>query len=436
MAAEKGFAGLMRHRVPIESLGPMGAPMAEAIQACVHCGFCLAACPTYKELGQEMDSPRGRIVLMKEVLEGELGLEEAAPHVDRCLGCLACEPACPSGVSYRELISPFRALMEDRRKRGLGERLRRWMLMQILPYPKRFYVASQLGRVVKRLRGVLPGPLKIMLELMPEGPPARPRSCAERVPARGKRRARVGLLLGCAQRVVAPEINEATVALLSYHGVEVVVPPDQGCCGALAWHVGNGSQARDHARRNLDAFPVRDLDAIVTNAAGCGSGLSEYPLMLRGEVDGDGLKRFADKVMDVTSFLYQLGMDPPEAKGPPLKVAYQDACHLSHGQGVREAPRQLLQGCGSIQLLEIPDPHLCCGSAGSFNLDQPEIAASLGREKAARIAATGCEAVATGNVGCLMQLRMHLRRLGQRIPVKHTMQILAEAYGLPPSARS
>lgn len=406
----------------------MGAPMGEAIQACVHCGFCLAACPTYRELGQEMDSPRGRIVLMKEVLEGNLPLAEAASHIDRCLGCLACEPACPSGVPYRDLISPFRTVMESQRKRPWWDRLRRWMLLQTLPYPKRFYFASQLGRVGKRFEALMPHSLRTMLDLMPDQAPSKPQTFPERIAAVGTPRARVALLLGCAQQVLAPEINASTIALLTHHGVEVLIPPDQGCCGALAWHVGDGKRAQGQARQNLRAFP-EDIDAIITNAAGCGSGLHEYPIMLRGQADGNRAEAFAGKVMDVTTFLDQLGIDPPEANGPPLKVAYQDACHLNHGQGVHAAPRALLEKCPNITLLEIPDTHLCCGSAGSYNLDQPEIATSLGREKAVAIAATGCDVVATGNIGCLMQLRFHLNQLGHSIPVKHTTQVLAEAYG-------
>ncbi|SVD92698.1 uncharacterized protein METZ01_LOCUS445552, partial [marine metagenome] len=257
--------------VPAEKLGPTGHLMAEAVQACVHCGFCLPTCPTYGELGQEMDTPRGRILLMKEVLEGGLSLERALPHVDRCLGCLACETSCPSGVKYRNLLGPFREKAESEHRRGLAERLRRSMLLATLPHPRHFRRAVRLGLLVRPMRRFLPKALRTMLDLLPRRLP-RADPLPVHSPALGKRRARVALLAGCAQQVIDPEINADTLAVLVRNGVEVEVPQRQGCCGALGWHIGAGERARRHARVNLEAFPD-DVDAIVTNAAGCGSGL-------------------------------------------------------------------------------------------------------------------------------------------------------------------
>jgi glycolate oxidase iron-sulfur subunit len=262
----------MLHNIDPGKHGPLGAPMAHAVQTCVHCGFCLAACPTYQELGQEMDTPRGRIVLMKQVLEGELSWEAAQPHVDRCLGCLACEPACPSGVPYRDLLSPFRALAGKRFRRTPLERLRHFLAAQTIPYPGRFRFAAMAGKLGKLFRPLMPRALRPMIDLVPDDVPPT-EHWAEITPARGERRARVALLLSCAQQVLEPDINTATIEVLTRNGVEVVAPPDQGCCGGLAWHTGDLDAARSFARRNLQAFAasVADTDAILTNAAGCGS---------------------------------------------------------------------------------------------------------------------------------------------------------------------
>ena len=255
----------MLHTIKTEEHGPLGAPMAHAVEACVHCGFCLAACPTYREFGQEMDSPRGRIVLMKQVLEGALPLAAAQPHIDRCLGCLACEPACPSGVPYRDLISPFRAVMQEKIARTPGEELRRWLAAQTIPFPARFRLALIGAKVGRFFRPFVPHVLEPMLDLAPDSVP--PAVALPRVtPAQGERRARVALLAGCAQQVLDPDINVATIEVLARNGVEVVVPEAQGCCGGLAWHTGDLTAARAFARRNLEAFPA-DVDAILTNAA-------------------------------------------------------------------------------------------------------------------------------------------------------------------------
>lgn len=417
----------MLHTIPTEKLGPLGGPMTRAVEACVHCGFCLAACPTYRELGQEMDTPRGRIVLMKEVLEGTLPLEAAQPHVDRCLGCLACEPACPSGVPYRDLISPFRAYTQANAKRSLTEKVRRFIAGQTIPFPSRFRWAMKLGSLGRMFESLVPSRLRPMLDLIPEELP-RAQQWPTVTPAHGERRARVALLAGCAQQVLDPDINTATIEVLARNGVEVVVPVEQGCCGGLAWHSGDLPAAQAFARRNLEAFPS-DVDAILTNAAGCGSAMHEYHLVLCGTPDEERAAEFRKRVMDVSVFLARLGLrERPVGDAPHIKVAYQDACHLGHAQGVRREPRELLRSIPGVELCELADAHMCCGSAGSYNLDQPEIAASLGAKKARAVMATGAEVVASGNIGCLTQLRMHLTKLGSSIRVRHTMQVLRDAY--------
>ena len=417
----------MLHKIPTETLGPLGAPMTHAVEACVHCGFCLAACPTYRELGQEMDTPRGRIVLMKEVLEGTLPLAAALPHVDRCLGCLACEPACPSGVLYRDLISPFRALMQAKTQRSFGEKFRRMIAAQTIPFPARFRCATWLGRFGKMFRPLMPSRLRPMLDLVPDQvPPAQ--SWPVVTQARGERRARIALLAGCAQRVLDPDINTATIDVLTRNGVEVVVPAGQGCCGGLAWHTGDLRAAQAFARRNLDAFPS-DVDAILTNAAGCGSAMHEYHLVLCGTPDEARAEAFRKRVMDVSVFLQRLGLRERPADGKrPVKIAYHDACHLANAQGVRREPRELLRSIPGVELSDLADAQMCCGSAGTYNLDQPEIAASLGEQKAKAVIATSAEVVASGNIGCLTQLRVHLAKLGSPIQVRHTMQVLRDAY--------
>jgi len=399
----------MLHKIPTETLGPLGAPMSHAVETCVHCGFCLAACPTYRELGQEMDTPRGRIVLMKEALEGTLPLESALPHVDRCLGCLACEPACPSGVPYRDLISPFRAFARAKTRRPFGENLRRWLAAQTLPYPWRFRIAALLGQIGKAAAEWTPALLKPMLDLIPEEiPPAQYWPAV--TPARGEQRARVALLTGCAQSVLDPDINTATIEVLARNGVEVIVPAGQGCCGGLAWHTGDLASAQSFARRNLNAFP-NDVDAILTNAAGCGSAMHEYHLVLRGTSDESRAEAFRKRVIDVSAFLSRLGLRETPAGIGPQRIAYHDACHLANAQGVRREPRTLLRSIPGVELCELANAHLCCGSAGTYNLDQPEIAASLGEKKARAVMATGADVVASGNIGCLTQLRAHLTRL-------------------------
>lgn len=417
----------MLHSISTETFGPLGEPMAKAVSACVHCGFCLAACPTYRELGQEMDSPRGRIVLMKEVLEGTLELAAAQTHVDRCLGCLACEPACPSGVPYRDLISPFRAVTAGKMRRSTGEKARRFLAGKTIPFPARFRLAAMLGTAARAslFRRWVPRSWHAMLDLVPEKLPAA-QSWPEVNPAIGKRRARVALLLGCAQRVLDPDINTSTIEVLTRNGVEVLVPRAQGCCGGLAWHTGDLPAARRCARRNLLAFPA-DVDAIVTNAAGCGSAMQEYHLILRGTGDEELVGAFRHRVQDVSLFLAGLGLREP-LREMPLTLAYHDACHLANAQEVRRQPRDLLRAIPGLILVEITDAQHCCGSAGTYNLDQPGIAAALGEQKARAILSTGADVVASGNIGCLTQLRLHLRQLGSPMEVKHTFQVLRDAH--------
>jgi glycolate oxidase iron-sulfur subunit len=429
----------MLHAIKPKEHGPLGDPMAHAVQACVHCGFCLAACPTYHELGQEMDSPRGRIILMKQVLEGSLAAAEAQPHIDRCLGCLACEPACPSGVPYRDLISPYRAKVENTATRTTGERLRRWLAGQTIPFPGRFRLALQGAKFGRAFGALVPAVLKPMLALAPAHVP--PAVNLPRVtPARGERRARVALLAGCAQQVLDPDINVATIEVLTRNGIEVVVPEGQGCCGGLSWHTGDLPAAQAFARRNLDAFPG-DVDAILTNAAGCGSAMHEYHLILRGTPDEARADAFRHRVVDVSVFLAKLGLrEKPVGFTSTQPVAYHDACHLANAQGVRAEPRSLLKAIPGVDLREIANPHLCCGSAGTYNLDQPAIAHSLGAQKAAAVTTAlaagasngGAGTVATGNIGCLTQLRTHLAQTNSAVRVRHTMQVLRDAYGSAP----
>lgn len=479
----------LQHRIPVDQLGPAGPAMAAAVDGCVHCGFCLSACPTYLVLGEEMDSPRGRIYLLKEALEGGIPLAgSVAEHVDRCLGCLACVSACPSGVRYGELLTPFRALREERAPRPRTQRWLRSLLLATLTDPARFRRAARLAaalgptarRLVRRLAGTgspsaefLPGGpdgpvaapagadpgavpvqpvqsgvpraaavaggdgepstvrdlfrrLAAMLDLAPGRVPP-PDPLPRVIPARGRRRARVALLAGCVQQVLAPGINRATAEVLAANGVEVVVPPEQGCCGALPMHAGDLDRARRLAARNLAAFPG-DVDAVVVNAAGCGSAMKEYGHLFAGFPEEDRARALAARVRDVAEFLDELGPLEPGPLPARRRVAYHDACHLAHGQGIREAPRRLLGAIPNLELVELDEPDLCCGSAGTYNLEHPEIARILQERKVASIRRSGADAVATGNIGCMVQIRQGLEREGLPVPVVHTVEILAEAY--------
>jgi glycolate oxidase iron-sulfur subunit len=420
----------MQHTIPVsqlvERVGPQVEAMAGAIEACVHCGFCLAVCPTYQVLGEEMDSPRGRISLMKTVLEGDLSAQEAMPYIDRCLGCLACVTACPSGVRYGELVSPFRAYAKQHTPRRLAEKVQHRLIKETLPYPGRFRPAAALGRLARPLSAALPQEMRGMLELLPGRLPPAPGLPAF-TPAVGVRRARVAFLVGCIQQVIAPEINWATLRVLARNGIEVLVPSGQTCCGAILMHTGDYEEARKLAQNNLGVFP-EDVDAILTNAAGCGSGMKEYGLLFKGLEDEGSALRFSARVHDVSQFLVNLGLVEPPALSRPVKVAYHDACHLAHAQGITEAPRSLLAAIGDLSLLEINDGGICCGSAGTYNLEQPEIAAELGRRKVENILASGAEVVAAGNIGCIVQIRSQLQSTGKQLPVFHTLELLDMAY--------
>ncbi|MGY2896695.1 glycolate oxidase subunit GlcF [Deinococcus sp. UYEF24] len=423
----------MKNEIALHHPDAQGLLMAHAVDACVHCGFCLPACPTYQVLGDEMDSPRGRIILMKEVLEGELPLFEATPHLDRCLGCVGCVTACPSGVPYGELITSFRGWSEPQRPRPVIQRLTRAAVLTMLPRPGLFRLGANVGKFAKPLAPFLPQALRAPLDLLPSTvQPAQP--LPEFTPAQGVKRGRVAFLSGCAQQVLTPNFNAATVRVLSRNGVEVVIPPSQGCCGAAAMHTGARPLALEQARRNLGAFDPADVDAVVSNAAGCGAGLKEYPMLLAGEGAADEARAetLAAKVRDISVYLAELsadgGLEPFMPTSRPIKVAYHDACHLAHAQGVKAEPRALIRSIPGVTLLEVRQGDLCCGSAGTYNIEQPDLANQLGDLKAKNVIATGADYVVSGNVGCHTQLQSHLARLGSSIKVLHTIELLDLAY--------
>ena len=409
-------------------------PSADIIDKCVHCGFCLAACPTYVLWNEEMDSPRGRIYLMKIATEGAAQMTaQWVQHFDTCLGCMACMPACPSGVDYGKLIEATRAQIERHHPRSFFEKLHRRLLFALFPRPDRLrllrwpLVAYQKSGLQALLRksGVfrlLPKKLSAMETLMPALGPTE--IIPEVTPAIGERRLRAGLLLGCVQREFLPQINSATVRVLAAEGCEVFAPDAQPCCGALMVHAGEESSALVLARKTIDAFEQANVSVIVTNAAGCGSNVKEYGHLLRDDPNyAERAKTFAEKCKDITEVLAEL---PPRAQRNPLRmrVAFHDSCHLQHAQGVRAQPRQLLAGIPGIELTEIPEGPICCGSAGIYNLVQPAAATALGDRKAQLITPLNADVVATGNPGCLLQLQSSLARQHARIPVVHTIQIL------------
>jgi glycolate oxidase iron-sulfur subunit len=409
-------------------------PERRLIAECVHCGFCLPSCPTYLLWGLEPDSPRGRIDLMAGVLDGAIGLSPATvAHFDQCLGCLACESACPSGVQYGRLIERTRAQIERNAPRAPAERLFRAAFFQLFPYPARLhallpllrlYQASGLRAALRRsgLLARLPARLGALEALLPPLP-ARAPALPHRTPPAQVLRLRVGLLAGCVQRVFFGEVNAATARVLAAEGCEVVVPA-QGCCGALELHAGREDAALARARRVIAAFERAGVDRIVVNAAGCGSTLKEY-----GELLADDPRwarraaRFAAKVRDVAELLAEL---PPLGRYQPLplRVAYHDACHLLHGQRLQRQPRAVLARVPALTVVELPEPEVCCGSAGVYNLLQPAPAQALGERKAAHIIASGAEALTSGNPGCLLQLASALTRAGRPLPVFHPVQLL------------
>ncbi|MBV9872581.1 MAG: 4Fe-4S dicluster domain-containing protein [Frankiaceae bacterium] len=405
----------------------------ELIADCVHCGFCLPTCPTYQLWGEEMDSPRGRIYLMKQVLDGEPLDDTVALHMDNCLGCMSCVTACPSGVQYDALIESTRGAVERAVTRRPSDRALRGMIFSLFPYPRRLaavrgplraYQKLGLRRVVRRskLLAKLPPAVGAMEDLLP------PLSAKSKVPAItpavGERRARVGMLLGCVQREFFPDVNAATVRVLAAEGCEVVAPAAQGCCGALSLHIGREAEALKRARKLIATFEALQVDAIVINAAGCGSSMKDYGRLLAGDPAwAERAAAFSAKCRDVSELLSELG---PVAKRHPIRAiaAYHDACHLGHAQGVRLQPRELLGGIPDLEIREIADADICCGSAGVYNVIKPEPARELGDRKAANVIATGASLLITANPGCLMQVDSALRRQGKTIKLAHTVEVL------------
>ncbi len=424
----------MQHSIDVKKLGPQGEIMANAVSACVHCGFCLPACPTYQVLGEEMDSPRGRIFLMKEVLEGSLTPEQVEPYIDKCLGCVGCVTACPSGVPYGDLISTYRGWAEPQRQRPALQKIMRMAIHRTLPYPDRFRAAAYLGKLGKLVKPILPAELKAPLGLLPDHLPAS-QSFMEVIPAIGEKRATVAMLAGCAQQVLKPNFNAATIWVLTRNGVEVHIPKTQGCCGAAAMHGGERKIALELARINLKAFANASYDAIVSNAAGCGAGLKEYHLLFHGEPEEKEAAGFSKRVKDISVFLVDIGFAPLQNQ-KKIRVAYHDACHLSHAQKVKSQPRALLNAIPGVELVEIPEGDLCCGSAGTYNLEQPEMANTLGERKARNIISVKPDLIVTGNIGCYTQIETHMKRFGVKVPIMHTIEFLDQIYSKQPAVDS
>jgi glycolate oxidase iron-sulfur subunit len=419
-------------------------PAAELVADCVHCGFCLPSCPTYVLWGEEMDSPRGRIYLMNQGLTGEPMSDSMVRHFDRCLGCMACVPACPSGVQYDRLIEATRAQVERRHHRSATDRLRREAIFAVFPYPRRLaalrgplraYQRTGLQALVRRsgLLARLAPTLAALEDIAPRVGAVR--RLPERVAARGSRRAVVGLLTGCVQGAFFPEVNAATARVLALEGCDVVIPRRQGCCGALSVHNGREPEAQAFARKLVDAFAAAGVERVVVNAAGCGSSMKEYAELLADDpAYAERAAGFAARVRDVTELLAELG--PVATRHPlPVRAAYHDACHLANAQGIRAQPRELLRAIPGLELAEIAEPEICCGSAGIYNVLNPEPAAELGDRKAGNVLATGAELLVTANPGCLMQVAAALRRqagANRPIGLAHTVEVLdASLRGLP-----
>ncbi|HLQ45293.1 MAG TPA: (Fe-S)-binding protein, partial [Planctomycetaceae bacterium] len=429
--------------------------------SCVHCGLCTSFCPTYLETGDENDSPRGRIYLMRGVVDGHLPLTETVKsHLELCLDCRACETACPSGVQYGRLIEPFRVEMQQRDAvEGRGDAsgwFHRFVLYGLFPYANRLRWALAPARLAQRLGfdriaeslgllKLLPKQLQRMQALLPRLSPPMPR-WPDVLPAIGPRRARVALFTGCVADAMFGHTNWATARVLQFNGCEVVVPKTQACCGAIHYHSGAGEPALKLAQQNAAAFNADDVDAVIVNVAGCGSMLKDYGHVARelapvgqvsnlsgregrpvGNLPHERLEKFAHKVKDVSEFLMSLGPIPPTGE-IKLRATYHDACHLCHAQKVREQPRDLLSLVPGLELVPLTESEVCCGAAGSYNLTQPEMAAQLGRRKLENILKTNAQAVITGNAGCSLQLQMQLRQSGHEIWVAHPMDVLDLSY--------
>ena len=404
------------------------------LRTCVHCGMCTATCPTFLLLGDELDSPRGRIYLIKDMLEtGRPATEEVVRHVDRCLSCLACMTTCPSGVNYMHLVDHARTYIEQTYRRPLPERWLRSLLGMLLPRPALFRLALTGARLVRPLGRMIPGQsmmaqrMRAMLSMAPTALPARSPAETPRVyAAQGERKGRVALMTGCAQQVLMPSINDATIALLTRLGVEVVVAEGAGCCGALNHHIGQHDRAMQLARANIEAWSRHsDLDAIVINASGCGTTVKNYGFMFRSEPEPwrSKAEQIAGMTVDVTQFLSRFGYAPTR-DAPGLTVAYHSACSLQHGQQVTAEPKALLSRAG-FRVVEPAEPHICCGSAGTYNLLQPEIAGRLRDRKLGNLKAKRPDLVAAGNIGCITQLS------GDTLPVVHTIELLDWMAGGP-----
>jgi glycolate oxidase iron-sulfur subunit len=418
-------------------------PAGELIDQCVHCGFCLPVCPTYILWKEEMDSPRGRIYLMKMAAEGDAAINQTwVSHFDACLGCMACMTACPSGVDYGKLIEATRAQIERRYTRSSSEKgFRRFLFstfthperLSLLALPLRLYQQSGLQALVRRIGipKLLPKRLRAMETLLPRVPASE--KVPELIPAQGERRRRVGLMLGCVQRVFFPQVNAATARVLAAEGCEVVAPAAQPCCGALLVHTGEEEQAIQLARRTIDLFEKAKVDTIIMNAAGCGSTVKDYGYLLRDDPEyAERAKAFSAKCRDILEFLAELEPRAPlsplstsASKGAkPIRVAYHDACHLQHAQRVRSQPRAVLGRIPNLEILEIPEAAVCCGSAGIYNLVQPETAAELGDRKAAHVTSVDPDMVVSSNPGCLLQLQSSLARAGRDVAVHHGIELV------------
>ena len=412
-------------------------PSRELADDCVHCGFCLPACPTYVLWGREADSPRGRIYLMKAGLEGRAEWNDAyRRHFDTCLGCMACVTACPSGVKYDRLIEATRPQVERHGERSAGDRLFRQMIFSVFPHPDRLrvltaplrlYQRTGLQRLVRAigLTKLMPDRIAAMERLMPALPAnGVPRELPGRIPAQGEPRRRVGLLLGCVQRVFFAHVNAATARVLSAEGCEIVAPREQQCCGALMLHAGREREAADAARHTIDVFERAGADQIVINAAGCGSAMKEYGDLLRDDpAYAERARTFSSRCVDVSELLADL--EPRAERHPlPLKVAYHDACHLQHAQRVRQQPRRVLQAIPELELREIAESDICCGSAGIYNLLEPDAAGALRDRKVANILRTGADVVVSGNPGCMMQIASGLDLAQRAVPSLHLIEIV------------